>query len=153
MEREFPVIVYNRMPCIRPSLKTDDNICIFCKHIRNLSFSFIAPVGPYYCFYHNKILLFQFRKCPLSTLFSRRELPVCFAAMKFSGVLPWHLLFSSSASAPSVPFFSRRELPVCFAAMKFSEILSLGYFLGTCCFPVPHICEIFYQMIIHNILL
>ena len=52
MKRKLPVIIYNRMPRIGPALKTDNNVRLLRQHIRDLSFSFIAPIGAYHCFYH-----------------------------------------------------------------------------------------------------
>ncbi len=52
MQGELAVIVYNGMSRIGSSLKTDDDIRILRHHIRDLTFSLIAPVCTYDCFYH-----------------------------------------------------------------------------------------------------
>ena len=52
MKGEFSVIVHNRMPRICTTLETDDDICLFGQHIRDLAFSFVTPVSSYNCFYH-----------------------------------------------------------------------------------------------------
>ena len=40
------------MTCIASSLKSNDYIRLFTKHVCNFTFTFIAPVGTYYCSYH-----------------------------------------------------------------------------------------------------
>ena len=52
MKRELPVIVYNRVTGVASALKADNNIRLLRKHVRDFSFSFVAPVGADYCFYH-----------------------------------------------------------------------------------------------------
>ena len=53
MKCKLSVIIYDRMSGIGSTLKTDDDICLFCQHICNLTFSFVAPVSAYNCFYHS----------------------------------------------------------------------------------------------------
>ena len=53
MQCKFAVIVFDRVPCVGSTLKTDDDVCILCKHVRDFSFSFIAPVCSNYCFNHS----------------------------------------------------------------------------------------------------
>ena len=57
MQCKFTVIIYDRMSCICSTLKTDNNICLCCKHICDLAFSLIAPVSAYYCCNHLIFLL------------------------------------------------------------------------------------------------
>ena len=52
MQREFPIIIHDRMSRVGASLKADDDIRFPRQHIRNLPFSFISPVCSDYCFYH-----------------------------------------------------------------------------------------------------
>ena len=52
MKGKFSVIIYDGMPCICTTLKPDDDIGFLCHHVRNLPFSFVAPVGSYHCFNH-----------------------------------------------------------------------------------------------------
>ena len=47
MKCKLSVIIYDRMSGIGSTLKTDDDICLFCQHICNLTFSFVAPVSAY----------------------------------------------------------------------------------------------------------
>ena len=53
MKRKFPILVHNCMPCVCTPLKPHDNIRILRHHIGDLAFSFVTPVGPYDCFYHD----------------------------------------------------------------------------------------------------
>ena len=57
MKRKLAILVHNCMAGIRASLKADDNVCAVCQRIRDLPFSFVAPVGTDYCFNHFVILL------------------------------------------------------------------------------------------------
>ena len=57
MQREFAVIVHDRVACVRPALKTYDDVGLFSKHIRDLAFTLIAPVRTNYCSYHVLFLL------------------------------------------------------------------------------------------------
>ena len=52
VQREFPVIVDDRMSRIGTALKADDYVSGIGEHIRDLTFSLISPVCAYDCFYH-----------------------------------------------------------------------------------------------------
>ena len=52
MKGKFSVIIDNGVPCIAASLKTDDNIRLFGKHVRYLSLALVSPVGAYNCSNH-----------------------------------------------------------------------------------------------------
>ena len=60
MESELPIVINNRVPCIRPSLEAHDNICFLRQHIRDLAFAFISPIRANYCFYHILSLLYMY---------------------------------------------------------------------------------------------
>ena len=49
---KFTVIIDYSMSRIASSLKSDNYISIGSKQVSYLTFSFIAPVSSYYCFYH-----------------------------------------------------------------------------------------------------
>ena len=53
MQCEFAVLVYNRMARICTALKTNHNVRFLRKHVRDFTFSFVAPVGANYCFNHS----------------------------------------------------------------------------------------------------
>ena len=57
MQCEFTVIVFDGMPRIGSALKTDDDIRALGQGIRDLSFSFVAPISAHNCCHHNGILL------------------------------------------------------------------------------------------------
>ena len=52
MKCKLTIIVYNCMSCIGSPLKTNDNIRLLSQHIRNLTFSLVAPISAHYCFNH-----------------------------------------------------------------------------------------------------
>ena len=52
VERKLAIVVDDRMSCIAASLKTDDDVGLIRQHVRDFSFSLIAPIGAYYCSYH-----------------------------------------------------------------------------------------------------
>ena len=52
MERELAVVVDYRMSCIGAALKTNDHVRLGGKHIGNLTFALIAPVGTHNCSDH-----------------------------------------------------------------------------------------------------
>ena len=52
MKSEFAIIVLDGVAGIASSLKPDDDVGFLRKHIRDLTFSFIAPVGAYDSFDH-----------------------------------------------------------------------------------------------------
>ena len=52
MQRELSVIVHDRVSRVRSSLKTDDDIGLTGKHIRDLALSFVSPVCSNNRFYH-----------------------------------------------------------------------------------------------------
>ena len=52
MKGEFAIVVLDGMTGIASSLEPDDDVGFLRKHIRDLSFSFIAPVGAYDSFDH-----------------------------------------------------------------------------------------------------
>ena len=52
MQGEFSIIAEDRMPSVGPALETDHHIGPLRKHVRDLSFSLIAPVGAHDCFDH-----------------------------------------------------------------------------------------------------
>ena len=49
------LIVDDCMACVTSSLETDNDIRFLCQHICDFPFSFIAPIGANYCFYHLKL--------------------------------------------------------------------------------------------------
>ena len=53
MQGVFTIVVNDRVSGIAASLIPDDDILFLCQHIRNLTFSFVAPVGAYDCSYHS----------------------------------------------------------------------------------------------------
>ena len=55
MQRKFPVVIDDRMPCVCASLKTHDDVGLFRQRIRYLPFSFISPVRSHDCLYHAQI--------------------------------------------------------------------------------------------------
>ena len=52
MKCKLSIVVYNGMACIRTTLETDNNVCLFCEHIGNFTFSLVSPVCSYYCLNH-----------------------------------------------------------------------------------------------------
>ena len=52
MERKASVLIDDGMSRIGAALKTDDNVRLAGKHIRDLSFSLVAPVGADNCTHH-----------------------------------------------------------------------------------------------------
>ena len=59
MKGKFAVLVLNGMARVGTALKADDDIRLVGQRVRDLSFSLVAPVGAYYCFYHlSKFLLY-----------------------------------------------------------------------------------------------
>ena len=60
MESELSVFVLYRVSGVASSLEADDYVRLSGEHVGDLSFSFVAPVGAYYCFDHCLILLLVF---------------------------------------------------------------------------------------------
>ena len=58
MKGKFSVIVDNCVTSVAAALETDNNVGFLCKHIRDLTFSLIAPVGAYDC--SNHVLISSF---------------------------------------------------------------------------------------------
>ena len=52
MKGEFAIVVLDGVTGIASSLEPDDDVGFLRKHIRDLTFSFIAPVGAYDSFDH-----------------------------------------------------------------------------------------------------
>ena len=52
MKGEFAIVVLDGVTGIASSLESDDDVGFLRKHIRDLPFSFIAPVGAYDSFDH-----------------------------------------------------------------------------------------------------
>ena len=52
MKGEFAIVVLDGVTGIASSLKPDDDVISWRKHIRDLTFSFIAPIGAYDSFDH-----------------------------------------------------------------------------------------------------
>ena len=52
MKSEFAIVVLDGVTGIASSLEPNDDIGFLRKHIRDLTFSFIAPVGAYDSFNH-----------------------------------------------------------------------------------------------------
>ena len=52
MEREFTILIYDRVPRVGTSLKADHDIRGIGQHVCDLAFSFIAPVRAYDSFNH-----------------------------------------------------------------------------------------------------
>ena len=52
MQCEFAVVVLDGVTCVAATLETDDDVGFLRKHIRDLTFSFVAPVGAYDSFDH-----------------------------------------------------------------------------------------------------
>ena len=50
---KFTVFVFNGVTGVGTALKAYDNIRAACQHIRDFTFSLVAPVGSYNSFYHN----------------------------------------------------------------------------------------------------
>ena len=59
VKRKFAIVINNSVSCVRTALEADDNVCFQGQHIRDFTFSFVAPVSAYHCFYHFLFLLFQ----------------------------------------------------------------------------------------------
>ena len=54
---KFAVIVDYRMSCIASALEPDDDVRLLCQHVRDLSFSLVAPVGAHDRSYHLFVVL------------------------------------------------------------------------------------------------
>ena len=52
VEREFTILIYDRVPCVGAALKADHDVSGIRQHVRDLSFSLVAPVCAYDSFNH-----------------------------------------------------------------------------------------------------
>ncbi|MPN34781.1 hypothetical protein SDC9_182275 [bioreactor metagenome] len=56
MQRKFPIITDDGVSRVGAALKTDDHIGFLRKQVGNFALAFVAPIGAYDCFHHNRFL-------------------------------------------------------------------------------------------------